>query len=169
MACPSAAASRGSSEKYSKFRPQRGLRFIFSPGPRRRPTPWAAASSPMACPTRRARCTSNEHASVPSQGKQVAGTLAPPLRRACSLSSLRTPCGPSAMNRLFTPFSGMAFVRQKPRPLKSDAFSCSVRARSCAAGVPYFSVRLMQAPPFRGLRPRPVWPWKMNHSHRLSR
>ena len=57
----------GSSERYSKLRPDTGERAIFTPGPRRKFTPRTRASLPRLSPSLRAK-----------SGSQVAASAAPP-------------------------------------------------------------------------------------------
>ena len=69
---PILPARKGSSEKYSKFLPQRGLRLILTPGPRTVLTFSAFASSAIAEPTSSMRSVSHDDAVVTAGGKQVA-------------------------------------------------------------------------------------------------
>ena len=64
----------GSSEKYSKLRPHRGLRFMLQPGPKSTLMPSLAASRPSARPSRSIMSVSHEFARLAAVGKQVAGT-----------------------------------------------------------------------------------------------
>ena len=79
------AARKGSSPKYSKLRPQSGLRQIFTPGPSRIWTPRARESCPRATPISRTR-----------DGFQLAAAATPQAKRVL-LVLFRTPCGPSAI------------------------------------------------------------------------
>ena len=72
-AAASTPVSSGSSEKYSKFLPQSGLRFMLAPGPSTRPTPSASASRAMAAPMQRMSSASQPQAVSTAVGKQVAG------------------------------------------------------------------------------------------------
>ena len=106
----------GSSEKYSKFRPHRGLRFMLSPGPRTSDTPVALASSPIALPMSDRSEVSQLHAVETAAGKQVAGseTLMP--RLSASSGWRRSPWGPSHIMALGMPYSGKAAVCQQSAP-----------------------------------------------------
>ena len=64
----------GSSEKYSKLRPQSGLRLMQRPGASSVPTFWTAASWPIAAPTRSSSSVSHVFAIVTAVGKHVAGS-----------------------------------------------------------------------------------------------
>ncbi len=97
IAAASLPESSGSSEKYSKFRPQSGLRLMFTPGPSTMPTPCATASSPSARPTAESSVSSQLFASALAVGKHVAGTERPRPSASESLSCLRRPCGPSVI------------------------------------------------------------------------
>src|SRR5699024_7144019 len=72
-AAPIRPARKGSSEKYSKFLPQRGERLMLTPGPSTVDTPSALASAAMALPTVAMRSGSHVLAEVTAGGKQVAG------------------------------------------------------------------------------------------------
>ena len=85
----------GSSEKYSKFLPHRGLRLMFIPGPRSTLTPSAMASFPSPSPTCCARSSSQLLQTVAEEGKQVAGTDGFSPRWSPSPDCLRMPLGPS--------------------------------------------------------------------------
>ena len=61
-------ASSGSSEKYSKFRPQRGLRLMFTPGPSTMEMPSAFASRPMCAPISSSSASSHVLASPAAVG-----------------------------------------------------------------------------------------------------
>src|SRR5699024_3460836 len=127
--------STGSSEKYSKLRPPKGERLMFIPGPRTTATPCAAASVPMAWPTRAMSSGSNVAARPTAGGKQVAGRElssagCPPLP-----ASLRTPCGPSVSRICPSPSRSMALVRQVSAPLVNAAFSARVRSLGVRGGI----------------------------------
>ena len=126
IAAASLPESSGSSEKYSKFRPQSGLRLMFTPGPSTMPTPCATASSPSARPTAESSVSSQLFASALAVGKHVAGTERPRPSASESLSCLRRPCGPSVIISDGMPSRSTAFVCQKSRPDVSPAFSSSV-------------------------------------------
>ena len=74
---PSTPDTIGSSERYSKLRPQSGERLMLMPGPSSTPTPSACDSSPRATPTRSSSSGSNDEPSATAGGNQVAGTLSP--------------------------------------------------------------------------------------------
>ncbi len=74
-AVASSPASTGSSERYSKLRPQSGDRFMLMPGPSTTETPIAFASRANASPTSANRSGFQEEAIPEAVGKQVAGTL----------------------------------------------------------------------------------------------
>src|SRR5699024_826136 len=125
--------SSGSSEKYSKFRPPCGLRLMFSPGPRRTWTPWAAASRPSAFPISSARSTSQLEPMPAAVGNAVAGSEPFSPRWSAEPSCLRSPCGPSAIQIRSMPRRGTARVSQLFSPLSSAAFSSRLSSRtSCA-------------------------------------
>lgn len=106
----------GSSEKYSKSRPQRGLRWIFRPGPSRTATSCAAASSPSASPTASPSFSSQLHAVAEEVGKQVAGTLGLRPRWSAAPACLRTPLGPSERVMAGMPLPGRARVVKTVSP-----------------------------------------------------
>ena len=114
----------GSSEQYSKSRPQRGLRWMFRPGPRRTATSCAAASSPIASPTASPRASSQLHAVAEAVGKQVAGTLGFRPRWSAAPACLRTPLGPSDRVMDGMPLPGRARVVKTVSP-ESRAHFCS--------------------------------------------
>ena len=126
IAAASFPESSGSSEKYSKFRPQSGLRLMFTPGPSTMPTPCATASSPIARPTSESSDSSQVFASALAVGKHVAGTERPSPSASESLSCRRRPCGPSVIISDGMPSRFTAFVCQKSSPDVSPAFSSSV-------------------------------------------
>ena len=114
----------GSSEKYSKSRPQRGLRWMFRPGPSRTATSCAAASSPSASPTASPSFSSQLHAVAEEVGKQVAGTLGLRPRWSAAPACLRTPLGPSERVMAGMPLPGRARVVKTVSP-ESRAHFCS--------------------------------------------
>ena len=61
----------GSSEKYSKLRPQSGLRWMFMPGASQRSTRYSPISVPTARPISSSSAGSNEQASSDPVGKAV--------------------------------------------------------------------------------------------------
>ena len=122
----------GSSEKYSKLRPPKGDRFIFTPGPSKICTSLAWLSRPSAWPTVSSRDTSQEDARAEAVGKQVAGTLLEKSKP----SALRRPCGPSVIKMEGTPRRSTGLVVQASWPEQRDAFSsraiCATRAPALA-------------------------------------
>ena len=64
-------ATSGSSEKYSKFRPPRGLRWVLRAGPSSTSTPYSRVSFPIARPTGSTRSVSQDDASRVAIGKAV--------------------------------------------------------------------------------------------------
>ena len=71
MAEAHSAVRRGSSEKYSKFLPQKGERFMFIPGPKTIFTPKYAASSARAFPSSKRSSRFQVQAELEAVGKQV--------------------------------------------------------------------------------------------------
>ena len=71
MAAAMRPETRGSSEKYSKFRPPRGLRWVLRAGPRITSTPYSRVSFPIARPTRSTRSTSKLEARRVAIGNAV--------------------------------------------------------------------------------------------------
>ena len=122
-AAASLPVSSGSSEKYSKFRPQSGLRLRFAPGPRMRPTPSASASRPRAAPISKSSSSSQPQAVSTAVGKQVAGRerFMPSMSPVCSC--LRRPWGPSAIISGCSPSRGTARVCQQSAPSQSSTSS----------------------------------------------
>src|SRR5690554_4348713 len=99
---------------------------MFSPGPRTTPTPWSAASSPIAAPILPSSSTSQLQAVVTAVGKQVAGRDS--WMPVCSprSSCLRKPWGPSHMNMDGIPYWGKPLVSQQFSPSHRAIFSSSV-------------------------------------------
>src|SRR4030095_14361504 len=126
----SSPASQGSSERYSKFRPHRGDRFILIPGPSTTETPSFLASLPSASPIVRKSLEFQEEASAEAVGKHVAGTLPAIPTWSPSPGWARKPCGPSETMISGIPSRSTGAVYQKCEPRQSDAFSSSVRANS---------------------------------------
>ena len=129
---------QGSSEKYSKLRPQRGLRLVFRPGPSSTATSCAAASSPIAWPICSPRAGSQLHATVAAVGKQVAGTLGFSPRWSAAPACLRTPLGPSDRVMDGILFFGSARVPKVVAPESSAHFCSSVKACSCFFCIRWF-------------------------------
>eukprot|EP00967_Tisochrysis_lutea_P153557 scaffold303356_cov30-Tisochrysis_lutea.AAC.1 len=125
-------ANSGSSEKYSKLRPQRGWRLMFTPGPSSTPTSRARHSRPSASPTCRTSTGSHDAASAQAQGKQVAGAE-PSSPRCDAPRSRRTPCGPSETLGPSTPSRLTLLSSQKVRPEHSEAFSRRLIWRTSAS------------------------------------
>jgi hypothetical protein len=73
-AAPSTPLTSGSSDRYSKLRPQSGERLMLMPGPSNTATSSARASAPSARPMRSTSSASKEDPSATAGGKQVAGT-----------------------------------------------------------------------------------------------
>ena len=71
MAAAQKPETIGSSEKYSKFRPHRGFRWMFMPGASHRSTPYSSISSATARPNRWSTSRSQEQASRDPTGKAV--------------------------------------------------------------------------------------------------
>ena len=117
-------ARKGSSERYSKFRPHSGERFMFTPGPRMTSTFKAIHSSAMASPILRSRSISQVEARQEAVGKQVAGRL----DNISDLPSgtLRTPCGPSDMVIAGRPSRSICTVVHVLAPVQIAAFSSRV-------------------------------------------
>jgi hypothetical protein len=126
----SSPASQGSSERYSKFRPHRGDRFILIPGPSTTETPSFFASLPSASPIVRMSSGFHEEASAEAVGKHVAGTLPPIPTWSPSPDWARRPCGPSETMIRGIPRRSTGAVYQKCEPRHSDAFSSSVSSES---------------------------------------
>ena len=91
-------ARYGSSLKYSKLRPQRGLRLIFSPGPNKTFTFWARASFPKQTPISLPSSLSKLEAIVTAVGKQVALSDSFKPKWSAAKACFLIPCGPSAKN-----------------------------------------------------------------------
>ena len=125
IAAASFPARNGSSEKYSKFLPHSGSRFILSPGPSTMPTPSLAASLPSSLPVSSTRASSQLFARAEAVGKQVAGTE-PPSGVFAFVTTFLSPCGPSLIITAGMPSLSTAFVCQKSAPDMSEAFSSSV-------------------------------------------
>ncbi len=121
-ALPSVPDRYGSSEKYSKFLPQSGERFILSPGASRRFTPTAVASAPIAAPTSYSRAGSQLLASMDGEGKSVAGNAAAPP------SVILSPHGPSEVRTRGS--SAAPNVCHISSPVSMRSFSSSVSAPS---------------------------------------
>lgn len=124
-----AEETSGSSEKYSKFRPQRGERLMLAPGPSSTLTPSARDSTPSATPTRSTSAGSQVDARVDAVGKHVAGRLAPMASSSVAVLCRRTPCGPSVRTMLGTPSAPTPCIDQKSRPASSSAFSATDAVR----------------------------------------
>ena len=117
-------ARNGSSEKYSKFRPQSGDRFMLTPGPRTTSTSRAIASRPIASPISRTRSGSHVAAVLEAVGKQVAAVAPNAIDPVECVR--RTPWGPSAIRSDGRPRRGMAAVVHAESPVSSVAFSSRV-------------------------------------------
>ena len=117
-------ARKGSSEKYSKFLPQRGERFMQAPGPSKTSIPKVLHSSARASPSLSIRSRFQVEAAHEAVGKAVAGRLLP--SEECGSGMRRTPCGPSVQISSGTPSRSMGVVDQKPAPMESAAFSSRV-------------------------------------------
>ena len=74
MAPASFPVSRGSSEKYSKFRPHRGLRWMLTAGASQRSMLFSLTSAAAAAPTRETSSLSQVAASRVAQGQAVVHT-----------------------------------------------------------------------------------------------
>ena len=131
----------GSSEKYSKLRPQSGLRLMQRPGASSVPTFWTAASWPMAAPTRSSSSSSQVLAMVTAVGKHVAGSEPEsPRWSACSPAWWRTPDGPSENSICGMPAFSSGQVPKGVAPCSRTHFSSSV-------SLAMMSARLMRPPP----------------------
>ena len=141
--------SSGSSEKYSKLRPHRGLRLMLAAGPSSTPTDSARHSSPKASPICRKSAGSKLQAVAAAVGKQVASTEAFSPRWSASPACLRRPWGPSVTIKDCTPSRSTALVSQKILPEHSDAFSSSVICATSSAAFFCHSVAMTVCLPFR--------------------
>src|SRR5699024_3313177 len=110
-------------------------RLMLIPGPRTTATPCAAASDPMAWPTRAMSSGSKVAASPTAGGKQVAGSELSSSGCAPVAASLRTPCGPSVSRICPSPSRCRAVVRQVSAPLVNAAFSVRVRSSGVTGGM----------------------------------
>ena len=127
-AAPMRPARKGSSEKYSKFLPQRGLRLMFTPGPSTVDTPRLCASTAIADPTSSIRFSSQLEAVVTAPGKQVAGSGVCMMFTPPDIFSLLRPTGPSLMRTagMSTSSRLTGRVSQVVEPEHIDTFSSSV-------------------------------------------
>ena len=125
------AVRYGSSEKYSKFLPPRGLRFRFTPGPSRISTSASRHSPASASPICSASPGSQEQARAHPIGKQVAGILAFIPRWSDVTVCFLRPFGPSVIMNAERPIRSFFLVVQKSAPDRSSIFSSIVRFCSC--------------------------------------
>ena len=116
----------GSSEKYSKFRPHRGLRLMFTAGPSSTLSFSCWQASPRASPIFSISSGSKEAAVALAAGKQTALMLSLIPRWSAWSSCFRRPCGPSLTMLRGTPRRSTGLVCQKSSPDRSPAFSSSV-------------------------------------------
>ena len=136
MALPQRRRRVGSSEKYSKLRPHRGLRFMFSPGPSRRPTPWAAASSPMARPTQLHQVRAERARQCAFAGKTGGGHAGAAVAAGVQLilfaHAVRPVCHKQAFHAFFRdgPLCARNRARSKARPFP-PASGRAAGARAC--------------------------------------
>src|SRR6267142_5252238 len=107
-------ARKGSSPKYSKFRPFIGARLMFTPGASRKCTPLARESRPSSAPT-----------SSASAGFHVAVSVTPPAN-AVAGPKLRTPTGPSAIFSRGKLRRGTSRMKKPSTPPSRSSFSSSV-------------------------------------------
>ena len=113
-------AKYGSSEKYSKFLPQSGERFMFTPGPRTTATPSAMASFAIVFAACAATARFQEAASAEAVGMQVAAFVD---HLPSFITILRRPCGPSVIIAPGMPRRSTPCVCQEPSPSHRFAFS----------------------------------------------
>ena len=130
MPTASSPARNGSSEKYSKFRPHSGERFMLMPGPRITDRLHARAScgQRLADPAQQVGVPAD--AIADAVGKQVAGTTPPSPTWSPSPGWARRPCGPSDTMIFGMPSRSTGAVYQNAEPLVSDAFSSRVSSDS---------------------------------------
>ena len=119
-------ARKGSSEKYSKFLPHRGLRLMFTAGPRTTLSFSCWQLSPMAWPILLIRKRSKEAAVAQAAGIQTASMESFMPRWSASRSCLRRPWGPSETMQAGIPRRSTGLVCQKSRPDRRLHFSSRV-------------------------------------------
>ena len=140
-------ARTGSSEKYSKFRPHRGLRLMFTAGPSTTDTRSCWQLSPIASPIARISSGSKDAAVAHAVGKHTALMLSLIPRWSAFSSCFRSPCGPSLTMDLGIPRRSTDFVCQKSSPEQSPAFYSRVIWETSdlisMRSVPFCPVRLL--------------------------
>ena len=122
-AAPSRPLSRGSSERFSKWRPPYGVRCRLTVGASTTSTPLRRASAASSRPMSSSR--SSSHVAARAVGD---GTLADGSRS--SHRSPRTPAGPSDVTRRRRPMAGSAGSAHPSAPVSSRTFCSSVSAAS---------------------------------------
>lgn len=114
----------GSSEKYSKFLPPVGKRWILMPGASNTSEPSEIDSHAMAAPTRLTSVSSHVDARAVATGKTVAG----------SELLLLAPVGPSFMRSALEPMLSIGAIANAPDPDRSNTLSAgdmrAMRSRS---------------------------------------